>query len=104
MASQATFSGNCRTVHPDGRVEFHFSDGGGVEFQNSEAVDIRLAEMDSDLNACRLMAIAYWKARDPDFSNPNLVRDKAFQYDLSANDPIKLNAQSQDTGIMARSR
>lgn len=101
MASSATIIGIRRSGE---RVEFLFSDGSGREYGSMEAVREDMADLDSDVDRTKRIAIGYWLARDANLSNISLVRDKAITFDMADNNAIKLDPNSTATGISAKAR
>lgn len=99
MAAAATIVN--RTILPNGDVDILFSDGISISMPPA-GLEERIREVDSDPDRMRFVAIAYWKARDASFANINLVKDKAVVFDLSNNNPIRLDANSSATGIIAK--
>lgn len=99
MASAATIVN--RTILPNGDVDILFSDGISISMTQA-GLEERIRDIDSDPDRMRFIAIAYWKARDASFGNINLVKDKAIVFDLSNNNPIRLDANSNQTGVIAR--
>lgn len=98
MAAAATIV--ARTILPNGDVDILFSDGVSISMPQA-GLEERIRDIDSDPERMRFIAIAYWKARNPDFSNIGLVKDKAIVFDLENNNPIRLDANSSATGVIA---
>lgn len=69
---------------------FRFADGAELEFNSLDEVKRTLGELDRDPNMARLLQIAWFLARQPDGNNPNLVIGKTLTFDLSANNPIRV--------------
>ena len=80
--------------HPDGSCEFVFTINGiggvGRIYPTcADAIaDVEVLQLLED-NLFRFM-LAYWAARNPDLSNPNLILNKTVTVDFSAANAVKV--------------
>ena len=79
--------------HPDGRLEFRFSDGTSDTYQSlAHARDV-IAGLDTGIEAeafVRRLVVAWFLARSADASNVNLIKNKSLTWDLSAPAPLRV--------------
>ena len=92
MAIQVTLTS--LRINPGGDVDVFFSDGAGQSFPDVTTAVAWAQEIDiptqQNIDAVKRMCLAYLAVRSPDLSTTAPVRDKAFTFDLSHAQPIRV--------------
>ena len=74
---------------PRTTVYANFSNGDQIEFESLAAIDQAAREM-QNTEKTYLVCVCYAKARSADLSNIQTVANKQFTFDLTAQQPIKV--------------
>lgn len=77
------------TQAADGRVAIEYTDGSGVEYPSMEGLEGRLTTVE-DAEFAKLIAVSWWRRRDENFSNPNLIKNKVCTIDLDSPQVVKV--------------
>ena len=98
FSSVATAAETIRMIrfiqHPDGRCEMVFANSisgeTGRVWENCQVPRDEALTLNATEDNLIKFLIAYWMARNPDFSNPNLILGKTLTIDFAAANPIKV--------------
>lgn len=66
-----------------------FADGSQLEFQSLAAMTAWTKEIE-DVPTTQRLAVGFWIARDDDANNPNVIVGKTLTFDISNNNPIRV--------------
>lgn len=90
MATTVVLADVIKEPGPSTRCLARFSDGTELEFSSLASLTTIVQEPDTDAGLTRKLCLAYALARSSDLSNINPVKDKSFIFDLSNNNPIRV--------------
>lgn len=90
MATTVVLTNVVRDPAPSTVVRAQFSDGFELEFTDLEHLRLTVTGYDTDQTLTRHLCLAYTLARSSDLSNVSTVRNKNFTFDLSSNNPIRV--------------
>lgn len=72
------------------KVFVNFADGTQLEYESLQALTDALAELDTDVDKTRLMALGWIRLRQPTLEDVSQIAGRDFTFDLSSTSPIRV--------------
>jgi hypothetical protein len=90
MATTVVLTSVVKEAAPSTRVLVRFADGTELEFASMADLVASATEPDTSVSLTQRLCLAYTLARSADLSNLASTANKSFTFDLTSNNPIRV--------------